>query len=126
MLSIVYPLPEDAMAELQTAFDWSREPERGAAVAPRDDGAVTVPTRAEARAAPEPALPPDTELWHVDHAARFLKMSTSWIYKRVEAGVLPCVRVDGWSLRFVPADLRAWAATQPAKRRARRAATTRR
>lgn len=63
-------------------------------------------------------LPPETELWRIAHAAQFLKMSPSWIYKRVERGELPCVRVNGWALRFIPADLRAWAESQ-AKRRSR-------
>jgi excisionase family DNA binding protein len=65
-------------------------------------------------------LPPETELWRIAHAAQFLKMSPSWIYKRVERGELPFVRVNGWALRFIPADLRAWAESQ-AKRRSRAA-----
>ena len=35
------------------------------------------------------ALPPETELWDIVHAAQFLKMSVSWVYKRVESGDLP-------------------------------------
>ena len=71
------------------------------------------------------ALPPETELWDIAHAAQFLKMSTSWVYKRVESGDLPCKRMHGWALRFVPAELRAWAEKQPSRRRSRRATTER-
>ena len=58
-------------------------------------------------------LPPENELWDIGDAARFLKMSTSWVYKRVERGDLPCRRIHGWAFRFVPAELRAWAVKQP-------------
>ncbi|HTP30243.1 MAG TPA: helix-turn-helix domain-containing protein [Anaeromyxobacteraceae bacterium] len=59
--------------------------------------------------APEPCpLPPDNELWDIGAAARFLKMSRSWVYHHVEDGTLPCVRLHGWALRFVPRELRAW------------------
>jgi hypothetical protein len=61
-------------------------------------------------------LPADTELWRIQHAAQFLKMSVGWVYKRVERGELPCVRVNGWALRFVPADLRRWASLQGRRR----------
>lgn len=44
-------------------------------------------------------------LWKVAEAARFLSMSTSWVYKEVEAGRLPCVRI-GAAVRFAPEDLR--------------------
>ena len=71
------------------------------------------------------ALPPETELWDIVHAAQFLKMSVSWVYKRVESGDLPCKRMHGWALRFVPAELRAWAEKQPSRRRSRRASTER-
>ena len=71
------------------------------------------------------ALPPETELWDITHAAQFLKMSTSWVYKRVERGDLPCKRIHGWALRFVPADLRTWAEEQGSKRRTRRTTTER-
>jgi excisionase family DNA binding protein len=120
------PAPHD-----QTTFAWT--PPDVADSTPSDRNETPAarqpqPSAARRKEGEERAgeLPPDGELWDVDDAARFLKMSTSWVYKRVEAGVLPCVRVDGWSLRFVPADLRAWAARQPTKRRARRAATTKR
>jgi len=71
------------------------------------------------------ALPPETELWDITHAAQFLKMSTSWVYKRVERGDLPCKRIHGWALRFVPAHLRAWAEEQGSRRRTRRTTTER-
>jgi predicted DNA-binding transcriptional regulator AlpA len=125
----------------QIAFAW-REPE-AAAVAPRRRATTHRPKDTPAPAqvpsvmakGPEPGpveappgetvLPPETELWRIQHAARFLKMSPSWIYKRVERGELPCVRVNGWALRFVPAQLREWAESQ-GKRRTRSAKTTER
>ena len=117
----------------QTAFSWSttgaerRDAPRQSAAAcsaspaePRPE-----PPRREQQDPPRPAssqrdavverppvsvaLPPETELWDIAHAAQFLKMSVSWVYKRVESGDLPCKRMHGWALRFVPADLRAWA-----------------
>jgi excisionase family DNA binding protein len=66
--------------------------------------------RASARASvpAETTLPPENELWDLRAAARFLKMSTSWVYKRVEDGSLPVTRMNGYSLRFDPAALREW------------------
>ena len=46
-------------------------------------------------------------LWKVADVARFLTMSTSWVYKEVEAGRLPCVRI-GAALRFRPDEIRAF------------------
>jgi predicted DNA-binding transcriptional regulator AlpA len=134
----------------QTAFSWSATGAEQRDV-PRQSVAVSSAPAAEPR--PEPprvgpqsppphapssphdavamcslapvALPPETELWDITHAAQFLKMSTSWVYKRVERGDLPCKRIHGWALRFVPADLRAWAEEQGSKRRARRTTTER-
>ncbi len=64
-------------------------------------------------------LPPDNELWNIGAAARFLKLSKSWIYHHVEDGTLPCVRVHGWALRFVPAELRAWIEKNGSRRNVR-------
>ena len=58
--------------------------------------------------APPAALPPDTELWDVHAAARFLKRSVSWVYHRAEDGTLPVRRLGGWGLRVIPGELRAW------------------
>jgi hypothetical protein len=121
----------------QTAFAWTHS--AGADDAAKKPQRVRPPKRAEpsvpisqhgaAVPPPDPAtsrteLPPDAELWDVADAARFLKMSASWVYKRVEKGDLPCLRVHGWALRFLPAQLRAWATTQQARRRPRRATTS--
>lgn len=57
------------------------------------------------------SLPPENELWDVRAAARFLRMSVSWVYKRVEDGTLPVARLNGFALRFEPCVLREWAAT---------------
>ncbi len=45
-------------------------------------------------------------LWTVTDVVKYLVMSESWVYHRVETGLLPCVRVGG-RLRVVPADVRA-------------------
>lgn len=44
-------------------------------------------------------------LWKVADVARFLSVSTSWVYKEAEAGRLPCVRL-GANLRFQPIAIR--------------------
>jgi predicted DNA-binding transcriptional regulator AlpA len=66
------------------------------------------------------ALPPDNEMWEVAHVARFLKRSESWVYKKSSSGVLPVHRLDGWGLRYVPAEIRAWAQRQTRARAAAR------
>jgi excisionase family DNA binding protein len=38
-------------------------------------------------------------LWDVRDVAQYLKASVSWVYKAVERGELPCVRIGGL-LRF--------------------------
>jgi|SRR5438270_6386742 excisionase family DNA binding protein len=48
-------------------------------------------------------------LWTVRQAAAFLGRSTSWVYKAAERGELPRARGLGWGLRFVPADVHAFA-----------------
>lgn len=55
-----------------------------------------------------PALPRD-RLWTVHQAATFLGRSVSWVYKAAERGELPRARGMGWGLRFIPADLEAFA-----------------
>ncbi len=57
------------------------------------------------------ALPPDSELWDVHAAARFLGRSVSWVYHKAEDGTLPARRLGGWGIRFIPAELRAWVAS---------------
>lgn len=47
-------------------------------------------------------------LWTAIDAARFLKVSRSWIYQRAEAGELPCLRIGGL-IRFDPEAVRAFA-----------------
>lgn len=54
-----------------------------------------------------PAEPAD-ELWDANDAARYLKVSRSWVYQRAESGLLPCLRVGGL-VRFDPATIRAFA-----------------
>ena len=76
---------------------------------------------ADSRPAPEPtrttdqrpvSLPID-RLWTVRQAAAFLGRSVSWVYKAVERGELPRARGLGWGVRFVPADLHAFARGEP-------------
>jgi predicted DNA-binding transcriptional regulator AlpA len=52
---------------------------------------------------------PDDRLWTVHQAAAFLGRSSSWVYKAAERGELPRAKGMAWGLRFVPADLRAYA-----------------
>ena len=55
-------------------------------------------------------------LWDPNDAARYLKVSRSWIYQRAESGELPCLHVGGL-IRFDPATVRAFARgeVQPTK-----------
>jgi excisionase family DNA binding protein len=48
---------------------------------------------------------PDT-LWTVAEVAAFLKVSRSWVYHRLESGLLPHIRVGGL-VRFDPSAIRA-------------------
>jgi len=48
-------------------------------------------------------------LWTVPQAAVFLGRSVSWVYKAAERGELPRAKGLGWGVRFVPADLHAFA-----------------
>jgi len=74
----------------------------------------------------EPSVPPSTSLappdhlrgptilsmdrlWSVRQAATFLGRSVSWVYKAAERGELPRAKGLGWGLRFVPAELHAFA-----------------
>ena len=47
-------------------------------------------------------------LWTVHDVASFLRMSTSWVYKRVAEDAIPCVRL-GASVRFKREDIAAYA-----------------
>lgn len=47
-------------------------------------------------------------LWDANDAARYLKVSRSWVYQRAESGELPCLHVGGL-IRFDPATVRAFA-----------------
>lgn len=53
-------------------------------------------------------------LWKVADVARFLSLSTSWVYKEAEAGRLPCVRF-GAALRFKPEEIRRYLERQSAR-----------
>lgn len=59
---------------------------------------------------------PALELWDANDAARYLKVSRSWVYQRAESGQLPCLHVGGL-IRFDPATVRAFARgeIQPSK-----------
>lgn len=55
----------------------------------------------------ETAPPPNDTLWKVPDVARFLAVSSSWVYQASAAGTLPCVRL-GAAVRFDPDTIRAW------------------
>ena len=57
--------------------------------------------------------PVDDDLWNVARAAKYLGKSLCWVYRAVERGELPVLRI-GASLRFDPAEIRAWAKRQKA------------
>ena len=44
-------------------------------------------------------------LWDANQAAKFMGVSRSWVYQRVEAGLLPHIRVGGL-VRFEPEAIR--------------------
>lgn len=50
---------------------------------------------------------PWESLWDANDVARHLKTSRSWVYKAVENGTLPVVRI-GALLRFQPEAIRAY------------------
>ena len=65
---------------------------------------------------------PEDRLWTVHQAAAFLGRRSSWVYKAAERGELPRAKGMAWGLRFVPADLMAYARgySRPAAYPARR------
>ena len=50
-------------------------------------------------------------LWTVDQVAAYMQMSRSWVYKRVAADEIPCIRL-GASVRFVPESIRRFVASR--------------
>ena len=71
-------------------------------------GDSSTPTPSTSISRDRVALPTD-RLWTVRQAAAFLGRSVSWVYKAAERGELPRARGMGWGLRFVPAQLHAYA-----------------
>ena len=49
-------------------------------------------------------------LWRVSDVMRYLQVSRSWEYHRVETGLLPCLRI-GELVRFDPKSIREFAHT---------------
>jgi excisionase family DNA binding protein len=49
-------------------------------------------------------------LWDVSEVSEYLRMSKSWVYRETASGRLPCLRLNGWSVRFDPQQVRAYAA----------------
>jgi excisionase family DNA binding protein len=69
--------------------------------------ALSTERHASTKAALEsPSEAPDA-LWDVKQLARFLRVSTSWVYQAAAQGVVPVTRV-GSLLRFEAAAIRAW------------------
>ncbi|HEY3449907.1 MAG TPA: helix-turn-helix domain-containing protein [Myxococcales bacterium] len=54
------------------------------------------------------------DLWTVKRAAKYLGKGEFWVYRQAEAGLLPYRRI-GRTLRFIPAELRAWVEQAPGK-----------
>ena len=54
------------------------------------------------------AVLPEDRLWTVRDAARYLTSSESFVYKAVQAGRLPCLRI-GAMVRLLPEQVRAFA-----------------
>ncbi|HEY3451681.1 MAG TPA: helix-turn-helix domain-containing protein [Myxococcales bacterium] len=52
-------------------------------------------------------LPAEENLWTVARVAKFLDLSTCWVYRAAERDELPVLRI-GAALRFDPAEIRAW------------------
>lgn len=91
--------------------------------APRQQLALVLPTSAPTapllgshQGAPKPNLPaaptrtkpmPADSLWDARAVAEFLGASASYVYKKVQAGKIPFVRI-GWMVRFSPDAIRAW------------------
>ena len=66
---------------------------------------------AAVRPQPSPAWDPnDRSLWTVQECAEFLGLSKCGVYRLVEAGEVPFVRLGARTLRFVPSRIRAWVA----------------
>lgn len=78
-------------------------------IADRRSGApISAPPPARS-SQPAPASLTTDRLWTVHEAAAFLGRSTSWVYKAAECGTLPRAKGMAWGLRFLPADLMAYA-----------------
>jgi excisionase family DNA binding protein len=56
----------------------------------------------------------DEGLWTLTETAKKLGMSSRWIEKQIAAGKFPHRKL-GASLRFSPADVRRWLASQPGR-----------
>jgi excisionase family DNA binding protein len=56
----------------------------------------------------------ERRLWDVRDVAHYLKVSRSWVYQKVEAGLLPHLRVGGL-VRFDPAAIRASTQVRPGR-----------
>ena len=99
--------------EIARALAAAHAPTEPGPVAPAPPASAPVATTTPATSAPaliatSPGLPLD-RLWTVHQVAAFLGRSTSWVYKAAERDELPRARGLGWGLRFVPAEIAAWA-----------------
>jgi excisionase family DNA binding protein len=58
----------------------------------------------------QPSEKPTEGMWTIDETAFYLKVSTAWVRRRVNAGKLTGYMLEGSNrLRFVPDDVRAFA-----------------
>ena len=64
----------------------------------------------EGRAQGGPLVPaqPSAQLWTVDEATAYLRMSRSWVFDQAAAGLLPCRKL-GRAIRFDPEEVRGFA-----------------
>ena len=101
---------DDTFDEAKTEL-WTR-PERPdrtppSSTAPRSGRPGPHVVRIEAGARP-PRFDHDDHLWDVLRTAEFLSMSKHWVYRAVAAGTIPYRKI-GAAIRFVPAEIKAWA-----------------
>lgn len=91
-------------------------PRQHIALVPAPSGPETTPAHAPSADTkrPSPATPigrakpaPTDALWDARAVAEFLGASASYVYKKVQAGKIPYVRI-GWMVRFSPDAIRAW------------------
>lgn len=101
---------DDIFEEAPTDL-WTRPepPDRAPLPPPPPRRARRGPHVVRIRAGARPGqLDRDEHLWDVLRTAEFLSMSKHWVYRAVAAGIIPYRKI-GAAIRFVPAEIKAWA-----------------